>query len=154
MAGAIKPYQRKKEASIIRVGAVGATGEGRKVMVICERCARAMRMRWFLGGLVGLLMLGGLSANAEKWSRRYIRRLPDPAFAAIETTAEGKKLRHLPHHDAQGKLDVPHLCNALARVGQVKWRDPARAEDARRHLRDHLEQAGRKPCRPSRKSGR
>ena len=107
-----------------------------------------------LGTLLAMLLFSTISADAAKWSRGYIRQLPDSAFAAIETASEGKKLRHLPHHDAKGNLDIPHLCNALARLDQVKWRDPARAEEARRHLRDHLERAGAKPCRPPRKSGR
>lgn len=109
------------------------------------------RLFGLLGTLLAMLLLSTISADAAKWSRKYVRQLPDSAFAAIETTPEGKKLRHLPHHDAKGNLDVPHLCNALARLGQVKWRDPARAEEARRHLRDHLEQHGGKPCRPIRK---
>lgn len=111
-------------------------------------------MRQFLGMLVGVLILAGTSADAAKWSRQYIRQLPDSAFAAVERTEEGKTLRHLPHHDAQGNLDIPHLCNALSRLGQVKWRDPANADAARQHLREHLEQAGRAACRPARKNTR
>ncbi len=107
-----------------------------------------------LGTLLALLLLWTISADAATWSRRYIGKLPDSAFAAIETTSEGKKLRHLPHHDTQGNLDIPHLCNALARLGQVKWRDSARAEDARRHLNEHLNQVGRNRCRPARKAPR
>lgn len=113
-----------------------------------------MGMRWFLGMLVGLLMLAGTTVDAAKWSRQYIRQLPDTTFAAIEPTPEGKKVRHLPHHDANGNLDVPHLCNALSRLNQVKWRDPGNAEAARRHLREHLEQIGRTACRPGRKGAR
>ena len=105
-------------------------------------------MRWFLGVLFGLLMLAGAPADAAKWSRQYIRQLPDSAFAAVETTPGAKKVRHLPHHDAQGNLDVPHLCNAISRLGQVKWRDPANAEAARQHLREHLKEIGGKACRP------
>jgi len=112
-----------------------------------------MKMRWLLTSMVGLVMLTG-SAEATKWSRQYIRRLPDSAFAAIDTTPEGKRLRHLPHHDANGDLDLPHLCNALVRLGQVKWRDPANAEAARLHLQEHLEQIGRTSCRPGRKGAR
>lgn len=113
-----------------------------------------MSIRWLAGMLFGLLLLAGASADAAKWSRHYIGQLPDSAFAAIETTPEGKKLRHLPHHDARGNLDIPHLCNALSRFDQVKWRDPANAEAARQHLRDHLAQQGGKPCRPMRKDAR
>jgi hypothetical protein len=112
-----------------------------------------MRRRWLLASVVGLVMLIG-SAEAAKWSWQYIRQLPDSAFAAIETTPEGKKVRHLPHHDANGNLDVPHLCNALSRLSQVKWRDPTNAESARRHLSEHLKQVGRSSCRPPRTSGR
>ncbi len=104
--------------------------------------------------LVGLLLLAGTSADAATWSRKYIRQLPDSAFAAIETTAEGKRLRHLPHHDADGNLDVPHLCNALSRLDQVKWRDAAEAAAARQHLGEHVEQVGRAACRPARKNAR
>jgi hypothetical protein len=103
--------------------------------------------------LIGLLVLAGTSAHAATWSRQYIRQLPDSAFAAIETTPEGKTLRHLPHHDADGNIDIPHLCNALSRFDQVKWRNAADAEAARRHLSAHLEQVGRNSCRPARKSG-
>lgn len=104
--------------------------------------------------LSAMLLLSTISADAAKWSREYIRQLPDSAFAAVETTSEGKKLRHLPHHDAKGNLDIPHLCNALARLGQVKWRDPANAEIARQHLNEHLNQVGRNRCRPARKDPR
>ena len=113
-----------------------------------------MRKQWVFGILLGLLVLAGSSAGAATWSRQYIGQLPDSAFAAIETTSEGKTLRHLPHHDAGGNLDVPHLCSALSRFDQVKWRDPVNAEAARRHLREHLEEVGRTSCRPPRKSER
>ncbi len=109
-------------------------------------------LRWAIGLLLALLLMPESSSHAAKWSRRYIRQLPDSAFAAIEFTPEGRKLRHLPHHDARGNLDGPHLCNALSRLSQVKWRDPANAEAASRHLREHLEQQGRKLCRPARRS--
>jgi len=104
----------------------------------------------FLGAVVALFTMLGLATFAEgaKWSQRYIRQLPDSAFAVVERTPEGRTIRHLPHHDAAGNLDLPHLCNALSRLGQVKWRDPANAEIARRHLQEHLEQVGRSACRP------
>jgi len=113
-----------------------------------------MARRWLLSSLMGLVMLAGSTSEAVKWSRQYIRRLPDLAFAVIETAPEGRRVRHLPHHDASGTLDVPHLCNALVRLGQVKWRTPANAELARQHLKEHLRQVGRDSCRPSRKSPR
>jgi hypothetical protein len=99
------------------------------------------------------MLMAGLSAEGATWSRQYIRQLPDSAFASIERTPEGRAIRHLPHHDRAGQLDLPHLCNALARLNQVKWRDPANAAIARRHLQEHLEQVGRGSCRPGRKTG-
>lgn len=79
-------------------------------------------------------------ALAEEWSRARISRLPDSAFAVVETTPEGRKLRHLPHHDETGAVDLPHLKAARARLGQVKWLDPANEAIARRHLDDHWRQ--------------
>lgn len=63
-----------------------------------------------------------------KWTTAYINKLPDSAFAFIEPGGEkdedGKttprSLRHLPYKDTTGKIDAPHLRNALARVSQTK----------------------------------
>lgn len=96
---------------------------------------------------LGLAFLGVPQAEAATWSHAYIRQLPDSAFAVIEPTPEGRRLRRLPHHDATGALDLLHLCNALARLPQVKWRDPANAPVARQHLKDHLDQVGPGACR-------
>lgn len=98
--------------------------------------------------MLGLLMLAGSPAEAAKWSPAYIRQLPDSAFAAIETAPDGKTLRHLPHHDAAGNLDLPHLRSALSRLRQVKWQNPATAGSARQHLLDHLRQHQQKRRNP------
>ena len=96
------------------------------------------------GVLVGMLLLVSL-ADAAPWTRRQIAALPDSAFAAVEVTAAGKKIRHLPHHTPTGALDPAHLLNALARLPQVQWVDPGKREAAERHLREHLQayRAGR-----------
>src|SRR5262245_5682966 len=75
--------------------------------------------------------------SAEPWSRARINALPDSAFAIVETTPDGRKLRHLPHHDESGAVDLPHLIAARARLSQVKWLDPANETIAREHLDDH-----------------
>ncbi len=111
-----------------------------------------MRRIGFVGILAALAIVGVSSVEAAKWTRRYINRLPDSAFAVIETSAKGKPVRHLPHHDIQGALDVPHLCNAMSRLPQVKWRDPASAEIARQHLRQHVAELAGTPCRPAPKA--
>lgn len=76
---------------------------------------------------------------AEKWSKQYIRSLPDSAFAAIEVTKDGKKIRHLPHHNRDGVVDINHLKSALSRAHQVKWIDPANFAKAKEHLEQHYQ---------------
>lgn len=92
-------------------------------------------------GIVGLLLLFVLTsaALAETWSQRYIDSLPDSAFASIEIAKDGKKIRHLPHHNHVGEIDIPHLKSALGRIYQVKWIDPANFEKAKTHLEQHYQ---------------
>lgn len=60
------------------------------------------------------------------WTTAYINDLPDSAFLFIESDGkkdgEGKTVprskRHFPVKDASGKLDLPHLRNAIARIPQ------------------------------------
>jgi len=62
------------------------------------------------------------------WSTAYVNALPDSAFAWVapggKKDAEGKTiprtLRKLPYKDKDGKIDLPHVRNALARLNQVK----------------------------------
>ena len=49
------------------------------------------------------------------WTTKYVNSLPDSSFAYIDSNG-----RHLPYKDANGKIDLPHLRNALARASQVK----------------------------------
>ncbi|MCK9601608.1 MAG: hypothetical protein M0R06_21380, partial [Sphaerochaeta sp.] len=61
------------------------------------------------------------------WSQAQINDLPDSSFAVIEpggtkdetgrTVPRG--LRHLPYKDGSGKVDLPHLRNALSRLPQT-----------------------------------
>ena len=89
--------------------------------------------------------------SAEPWRRVDVDALPDEAFAVVHVRADGTRSRHLPHHDAEGRVDLPHLRSALARLGQVRWKDPADAERARQHLQAHQEALGvqRMPARPT-----
>mgnify|MGYP001564862500 CR=1 FL=1 len=60
------------------------------------------------------------------WPAKYVNNLKDECFAYIEPGGEkdeeGKtkprSLRHFPYKDASGKVDLPHLRNALARAPQ------------------------------------
>ncbi len=95
--------------------------------------------RWSFG-IAGVFLLFVVStALAEKWSQRYIESLPDSAFAAIEITKDGKKIRHLPHHNHVGEIDIDHLRSALGRIHQVKWIDPANFTKAKDHLDQHYQ---------------
>src|SRR2546426_2396668 len=104
--------------------------------------------RWWMvlrltGLLVSLAVLASSSAAAEEWSRARISRLPDSAFAVIEVSPDGRKVRHLPHHDETGAVDPAHLRAARARLPQVKWLDAASEAMARRHLEEHTREKPR-----------
>ncbi len=91
-----------------------------------------------LGVIVyGVSVLRAVPAQGAVWTRGYVRALPDEAFAVIEVRPDGRRLRRLPHHDAEGRVDLAHLRNAMSRLRQVKWLDPANAEQARQHLFAH-----------------
>jgi len=63
----------------------------------------------------------------DVWTASYVNDLPDSAFLYIEPggskDADGKttprSLRHFPVRGADGKIDEPHLANALARIPQA-----------------------------------
>ena len=55
----------------------------------------------------------------KKWTYATKKSLPDSAYAVVIKKGD-KKIRKLPYKDASGKVDVPHLRNALARVAQGK----------------------------------
>lgn len=90
------------------------------------------------GFLVFLTTLATSPVAADEWSRARISRLADSAFTVVESSLEGRKLRHLPHHDETGAVDPAHLRAAHARLSQVKWLDPSNEFVARRHLDNHL----------------
>jgi phage I-like protein len=60
------------------------------------------------------------------WTTAYVNDLPDSAFLYVEPggkkDSDGKTvpraLRHFPYKDADGKVDLPHLRNAIARIPQ------------------------------------
>ena len=64
------------------------------------------------------------------WTTAYVNDLPDSAFACPEQ-------RKYPHHDASGKLDLPHLRAALSRIG-----DPNNEQCGKAHLQAHARAEG------------
>jgi len=91
---------------------------------------------------------GGESTMA-KWDTKFINDLPDSSFAFIKSGGkkdeEGKTvprtLRYLPYKDANGKIDLPHLRNALARLPQTNLTPQEKAK-ARAVLIKAAKQAG------------
>jgi hypothetical protein len=67
-----------------------------------------------------------------EWSSSYVTALPDSAFACIDSSG-----RHYPHHDKSGKLDLPHLRNAMSRVMQEDTTSCGKA-----HLMAHAKAQG------------
>ena len=94
--------------------------------------------------LVFFVLTAAIPLFGEDWSRARITALPDSAFAVVEVAPDGTKLRHLPHHDERGEVDLPHLRAALSRIRQVRWLHPESEIAARLHLEEHL-QAVRSP---------
>ncbi len=89
------------------------------------------------------------AAAKATWSTAFVNNLPDSSFAVIlpggEKDADGKTtprdLRKLPHHGADGALDLPHLRNALSREPQTDMPDDLHAK-AHAHLMRHASGAG------------
>ena len=101
--------------------------------------------RWMSAWLVTVMvrtLWSSAEVSAEPWKRAYVTALPDEAFAVVHVRPDGTKSRHLPHHDAEGRVDLSHLRNALARLDRVHWEDPTDAGRARQHLRAHQEAGG------------
>lgn len=74
------------------------------------------------------------------WSTAFVNSLPDSSFLWVESggekDSEGKttprSLRHFPYKDAAGKIDLPHLRNAAARIPQSSVPDDVKRRLARR----------------------
>lgn len=85
------------------------------------------------------------------WTSAYVNKLPDSAFAVVKPggkkDADGRTtprtLRMLPHHDANGDVDAPHLRAAWARVNQdgTNVSDEERSK-AKSHIKRHAAAAG------------
>lgn len=77
-----------------------------------------------------------IMSNFAEWANAYMNDLPDSAFLYVEAGGEkngdGKttprSLRHFPYKDASGKVDLPHLRNALARIPQSSLPDDVKEQ--------------------------
>lgn len=66
-----------------------------------------------------------VKAKFKRWTIKFRNSLPNSVFAVIEPAylkgeTLDKRARHLPFRDQTGKIDKPHLQNALSRVNQIK----------------------------------
>ncbi len=92
-----------------------------------------LAMRETLAGKLGVDDLD-LFRLAE-WTAAFVNDLPDSSFLHVEAGGskdpDGKttprSLRHFPVRDAAGRLDLPHLRNALARIPQSTLPAPVKA---------------------------
>jgi len=92
--------------------------------------AKDISKKWIKLGQLIEETLSSLESNKEeieaaKWTTKYINTLPNSSFAVIEPAylngdTDDKRARHLPFKDKNGKVDLPHYKNALARVNQIK----------------------------------
>lgn len=83
---------------------------------------------WFGDSQIDLPLMNPIIDVTPKavWSTAYVNDLPDSAFLYIESggkkDTEGKTVprskRHFPYKDSSGKIDLPHLRNAIARIPQ------------------------------------
>jgi len=102
---------------------------------VTDKAAAMQKLAAEFSDRVGMAMQGkeeSKEAEVEDekavWTTAYINDLPDSAFLYIapggEKDADGKttsrSLRNLPVRDAEGKIDLPHLRNAIARLPQTK----------------------------------
>ncbi|RLB68706.1 MAG: hypothetical protein DRH04_06570 [Deltaproteobacteria bacterium] len=104
------------------------------------RQARKTLFFWILLPLClfAFLLGGEKSGLCQEWSEMTIRLLPDSSFAAVEVK-DGKKIRHCPHHDVNGKLDEEQLIYVLGTFDNERWIDQKKREMAWKHLNRHYE---------------
>lgn len=89
---------------------------------------KAGRIESLTGEFVDRLQEMPTKEAKATWTTKYVNDLPDSAFLFIESggdkDGDGKtaprSLRHFPYKDAGGKVDLPHLRNAIARIPQSK----------------------------------
>ncbi|MCK5540737.1 MAG: helix-hairpin-helix domain-containing protein [Deltaproteobacteria bacterium] len=92
----------------------------------------------FLFCLLSVFLGGENSGICQEWSEIKIRLLPDSSFALVEIK-EGQKIKHSPHHDANGKLDEEQLIYVLGTFDREIWVDQDNRKSARKHLINHYD---------------
>ena len=92
----------------------------------------------FLFCLITVFLSCGHSGMCQTWSAGKISLLPDSSFALVEIE-KGKKVRHCPHHDANGTLDEEQLIYVLGNFDDEIWIDQTNRDAAKKHLNQHYD---------------
>jgi len=77
------------------------------------------------------------SVQAAVWTTAYVDSLPTSSFAWVDSKGQ----RHLPYKDKDGKVDLPHTRNALARLNQVQGMSDEERAKVRTKLQNALKNA-------------
>ena len=77
------------------------------------------------------------TGRCQGWPDIKTRLLSDESFAVVEENTVGRKVRHCPHHDLNGRLDEEQLIFVLGTLELETWLDPKNKEIARKHLEKH-----------------
>ena len=101
------------------------------------------------------------SADNAEWSTDYVNDLPDSSFFFIapggKKDNEGKttprSLRKLPYKDENGKVDIPHLRNAIARVPQTDGLSQEEKDRLQERARGILEEHTKEDAKKSADTG-
>ena len=98
---------------------------------------------FFVGAItfIGLLFIfiSPRCILSQGWSEAKIQSLPDSCFAIVEVEKNGIKVRHCPHHDINGELDIEQLIYVLGIFENETWLDLKNKELARGHLKKHYQ---------------
>ena len=92
----------------------------------------------FLPCLIIIFLGCSSSGICQEWKPAKISLLPDSSFALVETE-KGKKIKHCPHHDINGKLDEEQLIYVLGTFDNEVWVDLTNREVAEKHLTQHYD---------------
>jgi len=93
----------------------------------------------FLLSLFALFLWHEGFGRCQGWSDMIVRLLPDDSFAVTEQDERGRKIRHCPHHDTNGRLDEEQLIYVLGTIDRETWVDPDSKVTARKHLENHYD---------------
>ena len=98
-------------------------------------------LRRFMMVVVTCFFLGAFAyvdtVNGQGWSELSIRLLDDAAFAVVEVAEGGKKVKHCPHHDHNGRLDYEQLIYVLGTIDAEVWISSRNRVTAKQHLDRH-----------------